>query len=170
MYRKQQGEVLYPTKQRAQPHRCNNRVEAGMVLLTFYNIKASIRPNFFLLRAPYGSTRLNSRPTFRRTVEHVEGKYAATRARANSKKNRLQRERLKECAARVSPSARDVIQAVFEGNPLLTVPPAIGVLRRCLASEVGQEPEEPYLFLDLPPPIRKPPEEPGNKQGKKGWF
>ena len=73
VYREHQGELLYVTKNRAKPHRCNDRVE-------------------------------------------------------------------------------DVIQAMFEGNPFLTVPPTVTLLRRCLNSEVGTEPEEPYLFLDLPAP------------------
>ena len=60
----------------------------------------------------------------------------------------------------------DVIQALFEGNPLLTVPPAFTMFQKCLASDVGKEPEDPYLFLDLPPPIRKPPQ----PEKKKGWF
>ena len=88
VYREHQGELLYVTKNRAKPHRCNDRVE-------------------------------------------------------------------------------DVIQAMFEGNPFLTVPPTVTLLRRCLNSEIGQEPEEPYLFLDLPPPVRRKEDERGRK---KGWF
>ena len=88
VYREHQGELLYVTKNRAKPHRCNDRVE-------------------------------------------------------------------------------DVIQAMFEGNPFLTVPPTVTLLRRCLNSENGQEPEEPYLFLDLPPPVRRKEDEPTRK---KGWF
>ena len=76
VYREHQGDLLHVTKNRAKPHRCNDRVE-------------------------------------------------------------------------------DVIQALFEGNPLLTVPPAFSVLRKCLASEEGKEPEVPFLYLDLPPPVRK---------------
>jgi|TARA_B110000483_G_scaffold110986_1_gene135042 hypothetical protein len=87
VYREHQGELLYVTKNRAKPHRCNDRVE-------------------------------------------------------------------------------DVIQAMFEGNPFLTVPPTVTLLRRCLNSEVGTEPEEPYLFLDLPAPTRRKEETPR----KKGWF
>ena len=88
VYREHQGELLYVTKNRAKPHRCNDRVE-------------------------------------------------------------------------------DVIQAMFEGNPFLTVPPTVTLLRRCPNSEIGQEPEEPYLFLDLPPPVRRKEDEPTRK---KGWF
>ncbi|ACO65504.1 predicted protein, partial [Micromonas commoda] len=55
---------------------------------------------------------------------------------------------------RCNDRVEDVIQAMFEGNPFLTVPPTVTLLRRCLNSEIGQEPEEPYLFLDLPPPVR----------------
>jgi hypothetical protein len=55
---------------------------------------------------------------------------------------------------------------MFEGNPFLTVPPTVTLLRRCLNSEVGSEPEEPYLFLDLPAPVRRKEETPR----KKGWF
>ena len=37
-------------------------------------------------------------------------------------------------------------------------------LRRC--TKVGEEPEEPFMFLDLPAPVRAKPEPPK----KKGWF
>ena len=93
VYREHQGDLLYVTKNRAKPHRCNDRVE-------------------------------------------------------------------------------DVIQALFEGNPLLTVPPALAMARRCVASEPGKEPEEPYLYLDLPPPRRAEAvtgREPGKKL-KARWF
>lgn len=93
VYREKQGDLLYVTKNRAKPHRCNDRVE-------------------------------------------------------------------------------DVIQALFEGNPLLTVPPALAMARRCIASEPGKEPEEPYLYLDLPPPRRAETvarDEP-RKKPKGGWF
>ena len=93
VYREKQGDLLYVTKNRAKPHRCNDRVE-------------------------------------------------------------------------------DVIQALFEGNPLLTVPPALAMARRCVASEPGKEPEEPYLYLDLPPPRRAEAvtgREPGKKP-KARWF
>ena len=68
LYRKRQGQILYDTKARAMPHRCNDRVE-------------------------------------------------------------------------------DVIQALFEGNPLLTVPHTVGLARRCLMSKPGEEPTEAYLFV-----------------------
>ena len=93
VYREHQGDLLYVTKNRAKPHRCNDRVE-------------------------------------------------------------------------------DVIQALFEGNPLLTVPPALAMARKCVASEPGKEPEEPYLYLDLPPPRRMNAvagKEPGKKP-KASWF
>ena len=93
VYREKQGDLLYVTKNRAKPHRCNDRVE-------------------------------------------------------------------------------DVIQALFEGNPLLTVPPALAMARRCVSSEPGKEPEEPYLYLDLPPPRRAKTVtggEPGKKP-KARWF
>ena len=32
----------------------------------------------------------------------------------------------------------DVIQALFEGNPLLRVPPAYRMLRRCINSNIGE--------------------------------
>lgn len=40
----------------------------------------------------------------------------------------------------------DVIQALFEGNPLLTVPPAWALFVRCMRSEVGNEPKDPFLY------------------------
>ena len=93
VYREHQGDLLYVTKNRAKPHRCNDRVE-------------------------------------------------------------------------------DVIQALFEGNPLLTVPPALAMARKCVASEPGKEPEDPYLYLNLPPPRRAEAftgREPGKKP-KARWF
>jgi hypothetical protein len=55
---------------------------------------------------------------------------------------------------------------VPKSPPYFMVPPAFRVFRKCMYSEVGQEPEVPYLFLDLPAPVRKPPE----PEKKKGWF
>lgn len=75
VYRQSQGSTLYVTKNRASPHRCNDRVE-------------------------------------------------------------------------------DVIQSLFEGNPLLTVPPVFGLLRQCLSSKEGEEPQVPFRYLDLPAPVR----------------
>ena len=88
VYREHQGDLLYVTKNRAKPHRCNDRVE-------------------------------------------------------------------------------DVIQALFEGNPLLTVPPALAMARKCLNSEVGEEPMEPYLYLDLPAPRRAPTKGIGTNDARK---
>lgn len=40
----------------------------------------------------------------------------------------------------------DVIQGLFEGNPLLTVPPAWTLFVRCMRSEIGDEPKDPFLY------------------------
>ena len=46
------------------------------------------------------------------------------------------------------------------------MPATFSVARRCMNSKVGEEPEEPFLFVDLPAPVRTKPEPPK----KKGWF
>lgn len=40
----------------------------------------------------------------------------------------------------------DVVQALFEGNPLLTVPPAWALFVKCMRSEIGDEPRDPFLY------------------------
>ena len=40
----------------------------------------------------------------------------------------------------------DVLQAFFEGNPLLTVPPAWALFAKCMRSEVGDEPRDPFIY------------------------
>jgi hypothetical protein len=40
----------------------------------------------------------------------------------------------------------DVVQSLFEGNPLLTTPPAWSLFVKCIRSEVGDEPREPFLY------------------------
>jgi len=40
----------------------------------------------------------------------------------------------------------DVIQSLFEGNPLLTFPPAWALFAKCMRSEVGNEPRDPFLY------------------------
>ena len=40
----------------------------------------------------------------------------------------------------------DVIQSLFEGNPLLTFPPAWALFAKCMRSGVGDEPRDPFLY------------------------
>ena len=40
----------------------------------------------------------------------------------------------------------DVVQALFEGNPLLAVPPAWSLFVKCMRSEIGDEPRDPFLY------------------------
>ena len=78
---------------------------------------------------------------------------------------------------RCNDRVEDVIQALFEGNPFLAVPPTWRLARACFASKPGEEPEDPYVFLDLPAPVRERREEGGGAAGRgtrgkrrSGWF
>ncbi|CAM8965595.1 unnamed protein product [Rhodiola kirilowii] len=55
-------------------------------------------------------------------------------------------------AHRCNDRAEDVIQACFEGNPFKTVPGPFKLFWRCMRSKPGEEPTEPYTYLDLEPP------------------
>ncbi|CAM8968850.1 unnamed protein product [Rhodiola kirilowii] len=52
-------------------------------------------------------------------------------------------------AHRCNDRAEDVIQACFEGNPFKTVPGPFKLFWRCMRSKPGEEPTEPYTYLDL---------------------
>ncbi|XP_078436138.1 hexokinase-1 protein [Wolffia australiana] len=55
-------------------------------------------------------------------------------------------------AHRCNDRAEDVIQACFEGNPFKTVPGPFKLFWRCMRSKPGEEPTEPFFYLDLDPP------------------
>ncbi|KAF3966628.1 hypothetical protein CMV_009283 [Castanea mollissima] len=58
-------------------------------------------------------------------------------------------------AHRCNDRAEDVIQACFEGNPFSTVPGPFKLFWRCMRSKPGEEPTEPYTYLQLDPPKRE---------------
>lgn len=62
----------------------------------------------------------------------------------------------------------DVVQALFEGNPLLTVPPAWNLFMRCMRSEVGNEPTDPFLY-HTPTWLEESRRRERGKRGR-GWF
>mmetsp|Transcript_160 Transcript_160/g.507 ORF Transcript_160/g.507 Transcript_160/m.507 type:complete len:86 (+) Transcript_160:119-376(+) len=41
----------------------------------------------------------------------------------------------------------DLIEALFQGNPLQTVPEPWRLFTECLRSEPGKEPREPFIYL-----------------------
>ena len=49
-------------------------------------------------------------------------------------------------AHRCNDRLEDVVQGLFEGNPLLTVPPAWRLFTQCLRSAEGEEPRDPFLY------------------------
>ncbi|KAF7827142.1 hexokinase-1 protein [Senna tora] len=57
-------------------------------------------------------------------------------------------------AHRCNDRAEDVIQACFEGNPFKTVPGPFKLFWQCMRSKPGEEPTQPYTYLDLEPPKR----------------
>ncbi|CAN6193463.1 unnamed protein product [Urochloa humidicola] len=57
-------------------------------------------------------------------------------------------------AHRCNDRAEDVVQAVFEGNPFKTVPGPFKLFYQCMRSKPGEEPTEPYTYLQLDPPRR----------------
>ncbi|KAK8627955.1 hypothetical protein V6N13_063670 [Hibiscus sabdariffa] len=58
-------------------------------------------------------------------------------------------------AHRCNDRAEDVIQACFEGNPFKTVPGPFKLFWQCMRSKPGEEPTEPYTYLQLDPPKRE---------------
>ncbi|XP_074376303.1 uncharacterized protein LOC141717935 isoform X2 [Apium graveolens] len=58
-------------------------------------------------------------------------------------------------AHRCNDRAEDVIQACFEGNPFKTVPGPFKLFYRCMRSKPGEEPTEPFTYLQLDPPTRE---------------
>lgn len=56
---------------------------------------------------------------------------------------------------RCNDRAEDVIQACFEGNPFKTVPGPFKLFWQCMRSKPGEEPTEPFTYLDLDPPKRE---------------
>ncbi|KAG9454110.1 hypothetical protein H6P81_007014 [Aristolochia fimbriata] len=60
-------------------------------------------------------------------------------------------------AHRCNNRVEDVIQALFEGNPLETVPGPWKLMMQCFRSKKGEEPLEPYTYLKIDPPKREEP-------------
>ncbi|CAN6458057.1 unnamed protein product [Victoria cruziana] len=60
-------------------------------------------------------------------------------------------------AHRCNDRAEDVIQACFEGNPFRTVPGPFKLFWRCMRSKPGEEPTEPFYYLQLDLPKREDP-------------
>ncbi|KAG4385975.1 hypothetical protein AAZX31_12G183700 [Glycine max] len=58
-------------------------------------------------------------------------------------------------AHRCNDRVEDVIQACFEGNPFKTVPGPFKLFWQCMRSKPGEEPTEPFTYLDLEPPKRE---------------
>ncbi|KAF9662639.1 hypothetical protein SADUNF_Sadunf18G0075200 [Salix dunnii] len=58
-------------------------------------------------------------------------------------------------AHRCNDRAEDVIQACFEGNPFKTVPGPFKLFWQCMRSKPGEEPTEPYTYLQIDPPRRE---------------
>ncbi|XP_021734003.1 uncharacterized protein LOC110700719 [Chenopodium quinoa] len=56
---------------------------------------------------------------------------------------------------RCNDRVEDVIQACFEGNPFKTVPGPFKLFYRCMRSKPGEEPTEPFYYLELDPPKRE---------------
>ncbi|XP_052178177.1 uncharacterized protein LOC127791975 isoform X1 [Diospyros lotus] len=46
-------------------------------------------------------------------------------------------------------------QACFEGNPFKTVPGPFKLFWQCMRSKPGEEPTEPFYYLQLDPPTRE---------------
>ncbi|KAG5225796.1 DNAJ heat shock N-terminal domain-containing protein [Salix suchowensis] len=46
-------------------------------------------------------------------------------------------------------------RACFEGNPFKTVPGPFKLFWQCMRSKPGEEPTEPYTYLQIDPPRRE---------------
>ncbi|KAF9587784.1 hypothetical protein IFM89_005659 [Coptis chinensis] len=53
---------------------------------------------------------------------------------------------------RCNDRAEDVIQACFEGNLFKTIPGPFKLFWRCMRSKPGEEPAEPFYYLEPVPP------------------
>ena len=62
----------------------------------------------------------------------------------------------------------DVVQSLFEGNPLLTTPPAWSLFVKCMRSEVGDEPRDPFLY-HTPQWLEDARKREKERRGR-GWF
>ncbi|CAH1427823.1 unnamed protein product [Lactuca virosa] len=58
-------------------------------------------------------------------------------------------------AHRCNDRIEDVVQACFEGNPFKTVPGPFKLFWHCMQSKPGEEPTEPFYYLQLAPPTRE---------------
>ncbi|XP_042464891.1 uncharacterized protein LOC122047583 isoform X1 [Zingiber officinale] len=57
-------------------------------------------------------------------------------------------------AHRCNDRLEDIVQACFEGNPFKTVPGPFKLFWQCMNSNPGEEPTEPFYYLELDPPKR----------------
>ncbi|KAI3677149.1 hypothetical protein L1987_86770 [Smallanthus sonchifolius] len=58
-------------------------------------------------------------------------------------------------AHRCNDRVEDVVQACFEGNPFKTIPGPFKLFWQCMQSKPGEEPTEPFYYLQLAPPTRE---------------
>ncbi|XP_041991432.1 uncharacterized protein LOC121742373 [Salvia splendens] len=58
-------------------------------------------------------------------------------------------------AHRCNDRVEDVIYALFEGNPFKTIPAPFKLFYQCMRSKPGEEPTDPFVYLDLDPPKRE---------------
>ncbi|CAN4103472.1 unnamed protein product [Withania somnifera] len=56
---------------------------------------------------------------------------------------------------RCNDRVEDVVQACFEGNPFKTIPGPFKLFWQCMRSKPGEEPTEPFYYLQLEPPREK---------------
>eukprot|EP00249_Psilotum_nudum_P001556 c14087_g1_i1 orf=91-348(+) len=50
----------------------------------------------------------------------------------------------------------DFVQAIFEDNRRKHIPATLRLFWRCMRSKPGEEPQEPFYFLDIKPPGKSP--------------
>ncbi|KAL8474356.1 hypothetical protein ACS0TY_030990 [Phlomoides rotata] len=58
-------------------------------------------------------------------------------------------------AHRCNDRLEDIIFALYEGNPFKTIPGPFKLFRQCMKSKPGEEPTDPFFYLDLEPPKRQ---------------
>ena len=71
-------------------------------------------------------------------------------------------------AHRCNDRLEDVVQGLFEGNPLLTVPPAWKLFTQCLRSAEGEEPQDPFLYHT--PKWLEAQRAREREKNRRGWF
>jgi hypothetical protein len=72
-------------------------------------------------------------------------------------------------AHRCNDRLEDVLRSLFEGNPLLSMPPAWALFMKCMRSQEGEEPKDAFLY-HTPKRLEEERKQAELEKGKRRWF